>query len=143
MVITDTTVSVAEKFKPIILGGVLAAATILGIALFPTDKAVDLLAMLLAIIGAVYIGFALADGRQKELWVELTAAAVTISLAVAGLWYSPFFLVIGYMFHGAWDIGHHPRLIQTRIVGWYPPACVVYDWIVAAFILVCWSGNFF
>jgi hypothetical protein len=143
MLITDTTVSVTKIFKPMIFGGVLAGVTILSVTLFPTDKAIDLLAMLLAIIGAIYIGFALSDRRQKELWIELAAAAVTISLAVAGLWVSPGFLVIGYMFHGAWDIGHHPRLIQTRIVGWYPPACVVYDWIIAAFILVWWSGNFF
>jgi len=83
--------------------------------------------MLLVIIGAIYIGFALSDRRQKELWIEPTAAAVTIILSVAGLWYSPIFLVIGYLFHGAWDVGHHLKLIQTRIVGWYPPACVVYD----------------
>ena len=140
---TNSTSSLMEQFRSTLFGGVLAAITILVITLFPTDKAIDLLAILLAIISAVYIGFALADGRQKELWIELTAAAVTIILALAGLWITPYFLVIGYIFHGAWVIGHHPRLIQTRIVEWYPSACVVYDWMIAAFIVFWWSGIIF
>ena len=66
MLITDTTVSVTKIFKPMIFGGVLAGVTILSVTLFPTDKAIDLLAMLLAIIGAIYIGFALSDRRQSH-----------------------------------------------------------------------------
>ena len=46
----------------------------------------------------------------------------------------------GYVLHGTWDLLHHERGIQTQIVGWYPPVCVVYDWIVGLAVLV-WYLN--
>jgi len=129
-----------ENIKFTLLGLLLAGVTIIIIPLFPTGKALDLLVILLAVIGAIYIGFALKDGRPRETAIELGFALLTILLAIVGLWFSPYILALGYFLHGAWDIIHHPNLIQTHLVRWWPPFCLVYDWLMAGFILFWWSG---
>lgn len=30
---------------------------------------------------------------------------------------------------------HHPKVIKTEVVRWFPPLCAIFDWIVAVFIL--------
>lgn len=117
-----------------IFGIFLAAAAILIATLFPKQKALDLFALLLVLIAAVYLGFALLDGRRRELSIEIVSMTFIFFLSALGLWVTPIFLVIGYVAHGLWDILHHPKGIQTKVVRWWPPFCVMIDWIVAGFI---------
>lgn len=121
------------------LGLILAAVTIAVLLLLSPGKAVELLAILLTAIGAIYIGSGLAGEQWRETKLETVAAVVTLLLALGGLWLSPYLLAIGYFFHGAWDILHHPEGIKTRIVKWVPPLCLVYDWLIAGFIVLWWS----
>jgi hypothetical protein len=30
---------------------------------------------------------------------------------------------------------HHPKIIKTSVVNWFPPLCAVFDFIFAVFIL--------
>jgi hypothetical protein len=135
---TKLTDSLKGYRKFTFLGLILAAATMVVLVLLPSDKGVDLLAILLAAVGAIYIGSALANDRPGETKLETGAALITILLALGGLWLSPYLLAIGYFLHGAWDILHHPEVIKTRIAKWVPPFCLVYDWLIAAFILLWW-----
>jgi hypothetical protein len=52
--------------------------------------------LLLALIAAVYIGFAVADGRPKVIAVESTIAGAFVLLAAAGVTGSAWLLVLGY-----------------------------------------------
>jgi len=58
------------------------------------------------------------------------------AFAAMGLLHSPAWLAAGYIAHGVWDMFHHPRMIGTKVVKWFPPACAIFDFIVAAYILV-------
>jgi uncharacterized protein DUF6010 len=89
----------------------------------------------LAVIGAIYMGFAFADGRISIMVIELTAATAFVVLALFGLWVAPVFLAIGLVLHGLWDLAHRPRGITTRMPSWYPPFCAAYDFVFAGVFL--------
>jgi len=98
--------------------------------------AFQFLAGQLGFIGAVYFGFAVADGRLRSLMIELPVAGAFLLLSTPAPWVdAPLFLAAGYVAHGVWDVVHHPHVVPTPVRSWYPPFCVVYDLVVAAFIL--------
>ena len=96
--------------------------------------ALSFFAILLGITAGVYLGFAVLDGRPREIVLEVIALLIFFALAYFGLWRSPMYLVAGFIAHGLWDTLHHPRAVQTKKVDWYPPACLVYDVLVGAYI---------
>ncbi len=102
----------------------------------PKQKVLELLVILLTVIASIYLGFAIADGRKREIILEILGMFFFLALAVLGLWISPNFLVAGYLAHGVWDIIHNPKIIQTEVVEWYKVLCLVYDWVIAVFILL-------
>lgn len=96
------------------------------------------LAVQLGFIGAIYFGFGIADGRVIPLLIEFLVAGLFLFAGAAALWAdSPIFLAGAYVAHAAWDAVHHPRAVSMPVRTWYPPFCVVYDVVCAAFI-VAW-----
>jgi hypothetical protein len=89
----------------------------------------------LAVIAAVYIGFAVADGRWNVLAVESGVASMFVIIAAAAITETPWLLVVGLAGHGFKDLWQHRRqfVANTR---WWPPFCLVVDWVVAAIIAV-------
>jgi hypothetical protein len=90
---------------------------------------------LLCLIAAVYIGFAVADGRPTVIAVECLVAGVFVVLAAAGVTATVWLLVAGYAGHGFKDFWQHRRqyVANTR---WWPPFCAAVDWLVAAVLVV-------
>jgi hypothetical protein len=89
----------------------------------------------LAVIAPVYVGFAVADGRWKVIGVETGVASMFIIVAAAAITGSPWLLVLGLAGHGVKDLWQHRThfVANTR---WWPPFCLVIDWVVAAIIAV-------
>lgn len=77
----------------------------------------------------------MADGRPRQIIIEILGVIAFCSCAVLGLWVSPIFLLIGYFAHGIWDIIHHSHGIKTKVTHWYIPFCLIYDWLVGAYII--------
>lgn len=90
----------------------------------------------LAVIGAIYLGFAFSDGRPSIVVLELLVAGVFIALALLGLWSAPTFIAVGLVLHGVWDLAHRPRGVTTKLPSWYPPFCAAYDFVFAAAFLL-------
>jgi hypothetical protein len=89
----------------------------------------------IAFIAAVYIGFAVADGRPGVIAVESSVAAAFLILAAAGITGSAWLLVAGYAAHGVKDLWQH----RTRFVAgtrWWPPFCASIDLLVATILAV-------
>ena len=84
------------------------------------------------VIAAVYVGFAVADGRWRIIAVESSLAASFVVLAAAAITGSAWLLVAVLAAHGLKDLWQH----RTQVTGtrWWPPFCVAVDW-VAALIL--------
>src|SRR4051794_18672594 len=113
-----------------VLVGVLQAATPL--ALWWLDSA-TVYALGLVVIAPVYIGFAVADGRSKVIAVESSVASVFVIVAAAAITGSPWLLVAGLAGHGLKDLWQHrPHFVAGP--RWWPPFCLVVDWVVAAVI---------
>ena len=89
----------------------------------------------LALIAAVYIGFAVADGRPSVIVVECVVAAVFVVLAATGVTGSAWLLVVGFLGHGLKDLWQH-RSHYVADTRWWPPFCLVVDWVVAAAMVV-------
>ena len=89
----------------------------------------------LAVIGAIYMGFAFSDGRLSIMILELSFATAIVVLALLGLWQANFLLALGLILHGLWDIAHRPHGITTKLPAWYPPFCAAYDFVFAGVFL--------
>src|SRR5215213_8711297 len=116
----------------------LALALVLNVPLVLLSKLAgfQFLAVELGFVGAIYFGFAIADGSVKALAFEFPVSGVFLAAGAAALWAdSPVLLAAGYATHALWDLVHHPRAVPTPVHSWYPPFCVVFDVVVAAFIL--------
>jgi hypothetical protein len=120
---------------PVVWGvvvGVLQAASPLA---FPWLDAATVYALGLVLIAAIYIGFAVADGRGIVLAVETGVASVFVVVAAAGVTGSGWLLVAGLAGHGLKDLWQHRTgfVANTR---WWPPFCATVDFVVAALIAV-------
>ena len=90
----------------------------------------------LAVIAPIYIGLAVGgDGRWKVIAVETGVATGFIIIAAAAITGTPWLLVVGLAGHGVKDFWQHRGhfVANTR---WWPPFCLVVDFVVAAIIAV-------
>jgi hypothetical protein len=89
----------------------------------------------LAMIASIYVGFAVADGRPRVIAVESGVTFAFVVIAAAAVTGSPWLLVVGLAAHGLKDLWQHRTgfVAGTR---WWPPFCMVVDWVVAAIIAV-------
>ena len=112
--------------------GLIQAATPL--AFWWLDSA-TVYALGLVLIASAYVGFAVADGRPKVIAVESTVTFAFAVLAAAAITGSPWLLVVGLAGHGLKDLWQH-RTGFVSTTRWWPPFCMVVDWVVAAIIVV-------
>jgi hypothetical protein len=89
----------------------------------------------LVLIASIYIGFAVADGRPKVIVAESAVASVFVVVAAIAVTGSVWLIVVALVAHGLKDLWQHRRrfVANTR---WWPPFCVVVDWIAATFVAV-------
>jgi hypothetical protein len=113
-----------------IVVGLLQAATPL--AFWWLDGA-TVYALGLAVIAAIYVGFAVADGRPRVIAVETGVAFAFVVLAAAAVAGTPWLLVAGMAGHAAKDLSQH-RTRFVRGTRWWPPFCAVIDVVVAVII---------
>lgn len=119
----------------IFIGISLAIAIITFTQFLTSEQTLEFFAIVLAIIAAIYVGFAISDGRLREMVIEVLVAIIFGICALVGLWLFPIALPIGYFAHGFWDLVHHQQGIKTKVTNWYIPFCVAVDWLVGAYIV--------
>src|SRR3954451_8903126 len=111
-----------------IVVGLLQAATPL--AFWWLDSS-TVYALGLAVIAAIYVGFAVADGRPKMIAVEVTVAMTFVLIAAVAATGTPRLLVVGWAGHGLKDAWQH-RTDFFPTPRWWPPFCASVDFVVAA-----------
>jgi hypothetical protein len=127
---------VARSLRAPVLWGVVVGAIQVAspLAFWWLDPA-TVYALGLALIAAVYIGFAVADGRPPVIVVESGVAGLFVVLAAAGVTGSAWLLVLGFTGHGLKDLWQH-RSHYVANTRWWPPFCLIVDWVVAATMVV-------
>jgi len=121
------------------VGAVLALATLPLHLWLSHAHSVVLAALLVAAIGAIYIGFGLRDGRPGIVTLEILTGSLFLVAAAIGLTVNPWIIPAAFVAHGLWDAAHH-RLIDTAMPRWYIPFCAVYDFVFAAGLALIWLG---
>jgi hypothetical protein len=110
------------------------------LALFWLD-ARTVYALALPLIAAVYIGFAVADGRRHVLLVEVAVASVFVVVAAAAVAVSAWLVVAGLLAHGHKDLWQH-RTQFVATTRWWPPFCADVDVVAAALIALVITTGF-
>jgi hypothetical protein len=134
---TDSTQSFRLGLRSPVFWGVVVgvAQALTPLAIWWLDTA-TVYALGLAVIAPIYIGLAVGgDGRWKVIAVETGVASGFIIIAAAAITGTPWLLVIGLAGHGVKDLWQH----RTQFVAntkWWPPFCLVVDFVVAAIIVV-------
>ena len=118
----------------LVIGVAMAAPVLALVHWLSRQRALDILAVQLGAIAAVYIGSSLAGGGVPVLSVEIIGLTGFVLVALYGRWGSPALLAAGYAAHGAWDFVHHLGAIPTFLPEWYAPFCLGYDFVVAGFV---------
>jgi hypothetical protein len=90
-------------------------------------------ALMVVLIAAVYIGFAVSDGRTNVIVVESVVVATFFVTAAAAVTLTPWLLVALYLAHGAKDLWQH-RSQFVRGTRWWPPFCFAVDVTVASIV---------
>ena len=119
----------------LVFGAVLGAFGLILPAFLSASDAFAFFAVFLGMIAGVYLGYALNDGRLAAFGAEYLGLVIFGALPVLALVLDePWFLVAGYLGHGAWD-AIHPHAIDTRMPWWYVPACIGFDVVFGVYIL--------
>lgn len=118
-----------------VAAGFVLALPFLGFFIIHPDGAFDLLSLILALTGGIYVGAALHGGSRGRLAFETVLAAALVVLAFLGFSWSPLWVALGFALHGAWDLAHHTGAVAHGVRRWFPPFCAAWDWAVAAMIV--------
>jgi hypothetical protein len=125
----------ADLRAPVLWGLVVGAAQAASPLAFWWLDTATVYALGLILIAAIYIGFAVADGRGRVIAIESSVASAFVIVAAAAVTGSPWLLVIGLAGHGLKDLWQH----RTQFVAntrWWPPFCLVVDWTVALILTI-------
>jgi len=105
---------------------------------FAGEHQLEIFALFLALTSCVYGGAVLTPAAAQYSLVELPFVITVFIFSIFGLLFSPLWLAAGYLLHGAWDLGHHFKRVQTPIVKWFPPLCATFDFLIAIVIIWLW-----
>ena len=124
---------------PFPLAGLLALVTLPLHLVLPSALSVTFAGTVLALIGGIYIGFALLDGRPAVIARECLVGLAFVSFASVSATLAPQLLPLGYIAHGVWDAAHHPRGLGLAMPRGYVPFCALYDVLAGIGLWLIWS----
>lgn len=92
-------------------------------------------ALMVTLIAAVYIGFAVADGRTRVIVSESAVVVAFFIASTVAVTATPWLVVALYLAHGAKDLWQH-RTQFVRGTRWWPPFCFAVDMTVAGIVAI-------
>lgn len=111
---------------PLIVGGM---GTLVGL---DRDRAMYPLVMI--VIAAYYVLFALIGGDSRALLLEGLAACVFIAAALVGFRTSLWLVAAALAAHGLFDLVHARLIANPGVPPWWPIFCAAYDLVAAGYL---------
>jgi hypothetical protein len=135
-----------ELIIAVLIEGAIGAAVMAAIAFLLSRFVRDivgrsLLVILLIVAAGAYFGFAIGAGAGPT-WtlVELAQCIVFGAMALPGLRGSPYWLAAGWALHPVWDVALHYFGPGRSFAPWtYAIACISFDLVIAAYIVVAYA----
>ena len=135
----------AELVRAVLIEGAIGGVVLSVIAFVLSRFVKDivgrtLLATVLFAAAGAYFGFAFNEATPRVwLLIELLQIVAFGVLGLYGWRGSPYWLALGYALHPLWDFGvHHVGSGRSFAPVAYVFACVSFDWIVAAYIIIAY-----
>ena len=113
-----------------------AAATAVGIfaSVIGFDKERSFYPVVLIVIAALYLLFAVMAGSTDSLVAEAVPALGFVAIAALGFRKTPWLVVAGLALHGVFDFFHHTVITNPGVPAWWPGWCLSYDVVAAAYL---------
>jgi len=117
---------------PLLIGIGLA----IGVAIFARivgfDRERTFYPIVLIVVAAYYILFAIIGGSTPELWADAAIFGLFAAAAVLGFRVSLWWAVAGLAAHGVFDFFRHQFMAGSGVPEWWPSFCLGYDLAAAA-----------
>lgn len=125
------------RFRGALAGAAFAFLVIAALHYPSARVGVLLISLFLALTACVYLGALLAQRqRLPVITSELGVGLAVFTCAALGAMMSAAWLAAGYALHGVWDWAHDSGFVSTNVTAWFPPACAMFDFLIAAFVLL-------
>src|SRR5215213_6548141 len=134
----------AELVRAVLIEGAIGGALLSLIAFLLSRFVKDiagrtLLATVLFAAAGAYFGFAVsANVPRVWLLIELLQCIAFGTIGLIGWRGSPKWLALGWALHPIWDFGLHYVGPGSFATWTYAIACLSFDWVVAAYILIAY-----
>ena len=126
------------------IGGAVLALLAFSLSRFASDVAGrTLLATVLFAAAGAYLGFAFEQSLLRPwVLVELLQCVAFGTLGLYGWRGNAKWLALGWALHPFWDFPLHYVGPGRSFAPWtYAVACITFDWVVAAYILIYYRGS--
>ena len=117
---------------------VIGVTAAVGVGLFGTmigfDKERSFYPVVLIVIAALYLLFAVMAKSIDSLVAEAIPALIFVATAALGFRKTPWLVVAGLALHGVFDFFHHALIANPGVPVWWPGWCLAYDVVAAAYL---------
>ena len=117
---------------------VIGVTAAVGVGLFGTmigfDKERSFYPVVLIVIAALYLLFAVMAKSTDFLVAEAIPALIFVATAALGFRKTPWLVVAGLALHGVFDFFHHALIANPGVPVWWPGWCLAYDVVAAAYL---------
>eukprot|EP01084_Bolivina_argentea_P265967 450970_1 len=133
------------KKHPIQSGVVFGVVASAGFYVLPPQKSKLTASLLIGIMGGVYWGFAVCNGRTKHLIQETIVASIysyiTVYLLENEINMNPEYIGIGIALHGVYDLLQHFKIMpyNDHVPYEYGLTCAIADMIMGASTYLLWK----
>lgn len=117
-----------------IAGACLALAVGLFASIVGLDRDRAFYPTVMIVIALLYGLFAAMDGSLQTLALESIAILVFVTLSVAGFKRSLWLVAGALAAHGLYDLVHDRLIANSGVPLWWPPFCLAYDMVAAAYL---------
>ena len=111
---------------PLIVGGFTT--------LFGLDRDRALYPVVMIVIAAYYVLYAVMGGSTHVLIIESLVAVAFMALAVAGFKTTLWLVVAALAAHGIFDVAHPHLYANAGVPAFWPSFCLAYDVVAAAYL---------
>ena len=119
---------------PLIVGVVLALTVGLFARVTGLDRDRAFYPTVMIVIASYYALFAILGSSRDALVLDSLAGAAFLAAAVVGFRSSLWVVVVALAAHGIFDFVHPWIISNPGVPGWYPPFCLAFDVVAAAWL---------
>ena len=116
------------------IGVILAVVVGMFASVIGFDKERSFYPVVLIVIAALYLLFAVMASSPRAVVVEAIPALVFVTAAAVGFRTTPWLVVAGLALHGVFDFFHSAVIANPGVPVWWPGWCLAYDVVAAAYL---------